>query len=207
MRAIPAKTPGVVKQLFPKRLWSVPDVSDTVYLTFDDGPAEDITPWVLEQLAKHNARATFFCIGQNAERNNTLLEQIIDEGHGIGNHTYHHFNGWKTSTEEYLEDVSRTGQLFKSPWFRPPYGKISGKQAEKVIKMGYQIVMWDVLSFDWDSELGPDKCLANVIDHIEPGSIVVFHDSLKAEKNLKGSLPKVLEYIKQRDWRCEVLPS
>lgn len=209
MKAVPPKTPRVIQQLFPRRLWRVPDKKETVYLTFDDGPLPEVTPWVLEQLRSYNAKATFFCIGDNIRKYPELLEMIVSEGHQIGNHTLNHLKGSNTPLEAYIQNVKAFEEVCPYPTdlFRPPYGRITGKQANAIREMGYTIVMWEVLSFDWDSRVSPSACLSNVIDHIEPGSIVVFHDSLKAMKNLKGSLPQVLRYIAKNNWKLEVLPA
>ena len=192
--------------MFPNRLWRVKD-SEAVYLTFDDGPIPEVTPWVLEQLAEYNAKATFFCIGKNIDRNPEIFERLRSEGHTVANHTQDHLNGWKASTQDYLENVDRASGHFKEDeqYFRPPYGKISSKQARSVQNAGYEIVMWEVLSYDFDRDISEEQCLENTISNIEPGSIVVFHDSKKAEKNLRYALPRTLKYIDERGWKCEAL--
>jgi peptidoglycan/xylan/chitin deacetylase (PgdA/CDA1 family) len=198
------KTNALIKTLFPNYVWDVPNTENKIYLTFDDGPIPEITEWVLEELEKYNAKATFFCIGHNIEKYPDIFEKVITNGHSIGNHTFNHLNGWKTSTEEYLENVklcessilnlqSKICNL-KSKIFRPPYGKIKPLQSKKLQQMGYKIIMWDVLSADYDTTISPEKCLENVLKNVSSGSIIVFHDSIKAFPNLKYTLPKALKY-------------
>ncbi|QIE60105.1 polysaccharide deacetylase family protein [Rasiella rasia] len=209
MKPYLVKTPKFVQWIFPRRRWAFSHKSPKVYLTFDDGPIPEVTPWVLDLLRKYNAKATFFCIGDNVRKHPKIFKQLLSEGHTFGNHTFHHLKGTKTETSEYLNDVAlfeaeiRNHHVTASKLFRPPYGKLTGKQAELLTKQGYQIIMWNVLSADFDSEISEEKCLKNVIKNINPGSIVVFHDSLKAEKKLRYVLPKVLEFTSKKGWSCE----
>ena len=207
MKLIPAKTPGFVKSLFPSLIWNIETQKRELYLTFDDGPTPEITPWVLEQLKAYNAKATFFCIGSNIEKYPEIFKAIVKEGHAIGNHTYNHLKGWKYKTKDYLADVDMCKQIIDSKsinrqlssnLFRPPYGKFKTKQAKALQKMDYKIVMWDVLSFDWDISVSEQQCFNNIISSAKKGSIIVMHDSLKAERNLKATFPKVLEYYSER---------
>ena len=201
--------PRSIQWLYPERIWAFPRESNSVYLTFDDGPIPEVTPWVLDELKKHNAKATFFCIGENVQRHPEIFRRILDEGHSVGNHTFNHLNGWKTEVSEYVENVLKCEEIFNSEFgiqnsellFRPPYGKIKSKQARALQQRGYKIIMWNLISYDYDTTLDKEKCLQNVLDNIEPGSIVVFHDSLKAEKNLRYVLPKVLEFCKVQNWK------
>ncbi|MFT4698183.1 MAG: peptidoglycan/xylan/chitin deacetylase (PgdA/CDA1 family) [Flavobacteriaceae bacterium] len=204
MKPYLVKSPTVLKWLFPKRIWSLPNNLNSVYITFDDGPIPEVTPWVLDTLSRFKAKATFFCIGDNVQKHPLIYNRLLKEGHATGNHTFNHLNGWKTSTEDYsincekFEEILNLVQDDKSSintLFRPPYGKITSKQASILQKKGYSICMWDVLSADFDASISEEKCLQNVLKNIEPGSIIVFHDSLKAEKRLKYVLPKVLDYI------------
>jgi peptidoglycan/xylan/chitin deacetylase (PgdA/CDA1 family) len=165
-----------------------------VFLTFDDGPHPEITPKVLALLKQHNATATFFLVGDNALKYPDVVAQIVNEGHAIGNHTMHHVNGYKTSTKSYLENVSKCAKHVSSSLFRPPYGKLTRKQGNALLKQGYKLIMWDVLSYDFDKTISAEACAKNVIKHIKPGSIVVFHDSEKAESNMLHALEKTLEY-------------
>ena len=196
------KTNSLVKKIFSNLVWDVPNTENKIYLTFDDGPIPEITVWVLEELKKHDAKATFFCIGHNIEKHPEIFEKVINEGHSIGNHTFNHLNGWKTSTEEYLKNTflceeqileSKICNL-KSKIFRPPYGKIRTSQSKKLRRLGYKIIMWDVLSADYDTSISPEKCLENVLQNVSSGSIIVFHDSVKAFPNLEYTLPKALKY-------------
>ena len=193
------KTPWLIRKLFSSYLWKVPETDKMVYLTFDDGPHPAITPWVLQQLKQVKAAATFFCIGKNVVQFPEVYQQILAGGHAVGNHTYHHLNGWKTEKNTYLKDVAKASAVIDSHLFRPPYGRISLRQAkslENVIKKdNVKVVMWDVLSADFDNSIAPETCVHNVLAHVEPGSVVVFHDSVKAFANLKYALPLVLENL------------
>ena len=209
--------PRLLQWMYPKRIWAFPRGNNNVYLTFDDGPIPKVTPWILDQLKNYDAKATFFCIGDNIRKNPEIFRRIIAEGHSVGNHTYNHLNGWQTNPPKYLENIERAEreirknsefdhQIFEdqnSLLFRPPYGKMTSKQAGILQNKGYRIVMWDIISYDYDADLSKDKCLDNVLKNIEPGSIVVFHDSIKAEKNLRYVLPKLLEFTKQNNWLCK----
>lgn len=210
MNPLFVKMPKFVTWLFPKQIWAFHNTKDTVYLTFDDGPIPIVTPWVLEELNKFKAEATFFCVGNNIAENQDVFEDIITEGHTVGNHTFDHLNGWNTKSLDYIENIEKTQNLINShkthnstPLFRPPFGKITPAQSKRVQKEGFQIIMWDVLSRDFDSSISKEKCLQNVLKNMNPGSIIVFHDSLKAEKTLRYILPKVLEYIRDKNWKCK----
>lgn len=196
----------VVQRMFPKRLWRVKN-SRSIYLTFDDGPIPEVTPWVMDELRKFDAKATFFCIGRNIERNPEILRELKSEGHTVANHTQDHVNGWNTSTAEYMVNTLKASPHFEDDqrYFRPPYGKVSSKQARMLQQAGYTLVMWDVLSYDFDKNVSAEQCYQNTVDNLEPGSIVVFHDSLKAEQNLRYTLPKVLEFTANKGWKCEAL--
>lgn len=195
------KTPWIAKKFFPSYVWNLPDDGKAVYLTFDDGPHPTITPWVLEELKKYNAKATFFCIGNNIEKYPDIYQKILEEGHATGNHTYHHLNGWKTDDKKYIDDVSKAARLIKSNLFRPPYGRIKKKQAKKITDAlqtsNEQIIMWDVLSADFDSGISAEQCLCNVLENVSVGSIIVFHDSEKAFNNLSYVLPETLKSLKE----------
>ena len=205
------KTNSVIKKLFSKYVWDLPNTENKIYLTFDDGPTPEITEWVLEELQKHTAKATFFCIGKNIETNPGILKLIINAGHSIGNHTFDHLKGWETTKEKYIDNVSLcANSIFKiknkeTTLFRPPYGKIKANQAKILNAKGYKIIMWDVLSADFDQTISKEKCLENVLLNIKSGSIIVFHDSVKAFENLRYTLPKVLEYINENNFCCEIL--
>ncbi len=203
MLLIPVKTPSVVKKMFPNYVWNRPTTEAVIYLTFDDGPTPEITNWTLNQLKKYHAKATFFCIGNNVEKHPEIFQDILNDGHTIGNHTHNHLKGWKTLTIDYLKNVTQAASIMeslgcKTNLFRPPYGRIKPSQANQLIASGYHIIMWDVLTVDWDKTVSPEKCLINAIDNIEKGSIIVFHDSVKASKNMMEVLPKVLEYYAKK---------
>ncbi|MCO5285357.1 MAG: polysaccharide deacetylase family protein [Chitinophagaceae bacterium] len=178
-----------------------------VYLTFDDGPHPEITPYVLEQLALFQAKATFFCIGEQVEKYPEVYQQILDAGHRTGNHTYSHLNGWKTSDEKYFKDVEKAAAVIKSKLFRPPYGKIRRFQLKIITgeRLGLRPVMWHVLSGDFDTSLKPEQCYLNVVKNTSPGSIIVFHDSEKAFPRLKDTLPKALKYLKDKGFSFDIL--
>lgn len=215
MDIIPVKTPKLVRSLFPSYIWEVPSKEKTLYLTFDDGPTPEITNWTLDLLNQYNAKATFFCIGSNIEKHPEIFKDIVTNKHSIGNHTFNHLKGWKTSTKLYIDNtiktqttIDRFGITNKSTTkklFRPPYGKLIPKQGKALQKLGYDIVMWNVLSFDWDKSVTKEKCLDNVIQHAKSGSIIVFHDSIKASNNLKYCLPKVLDYFSEKGYNFKSL--
>ncbi len=203
------KTPWLVQQLFPAYTWRMPAGEKTVYLTFDDGPHPVITPWVLDLLREHEAKATFFCIGNNVEQYPDVYRSILEAGHAVGNHTYSHLRGWNTADDVYLADTARASGLIDSPLFRPPYGRIRREQAKKIPetlqKQAARIIMWDVLSADFDRNFSPEQCLANVTRNVRPGSIVVFHDSEKAFKNLETALPGTLKFLKEKGFHLKSL--
>ena len=193
------KTPSLVKKVFNGLIWNFPGSANEIFLTFDDGPVPEVTPFVLSILKEYNAKATFFCVGKNVEKYPDIYDKIIMEGHSVGNHTYNHINGWETNTEEYLMDVERAREIIDSDLFRPPYGKIKKNQA-KALKDYYKIIMWDVLSYDFDSSVSEEKCLGNVTAKAKEGSIVVFHDSVKAGETMKYSLTCALKYFSDREY-------
>lgn len=201
------KVPKLVQKMYPSRLWQMRGTGKTLYLTFDDGPIPQVTPWVLQQLKEHDAKATFFCIGDNVRKNPEILKQVLSEGHSIANHTFNHLNGWKTPVDEYIANSLKAENLIcgltgrhGKKLFRPPYGRVSRKQAQLLELNGYKIVMWDILSRDYDQNLSPESCFSNVIKHTQTGSIIVFHDSLKAEKNLRVVLPAVLQHFSKKGY-------
>lgn len=204
------KTHRIVKLLFPQYIWDFRTRHKSVWLTFDDGPIPEITEWVLDQLGQYNAKATFFCIGDNVRKHPDVFNKVLEAGHTIGNHTFNHLNGWKTENPDYIDNVElcrqQIGKLTtaNSRLFRPPYGKIKRKQAQILRKSGYKIIMWDIVSADFDQAISPSACLDNVLKNVTPGSIIVFHDSVKAFKNLEYALPKTLEFLSENGYRCEI---
>ncbi len=199
------KTPSILKKIFPDLTWDIPAQSKSIYLTFDDGPVNHITDWVLEVLKDYDIKATFFCIGKNVAENPHLYEKILTNKHRVGNHTYNHIKGWYSLNSTYYQDVESCRELVDSNLFRPPYGKIMFPQSKAILAKGYEIIMWDVLSGDFDAKVSPQQCLANVIKHTESGSIVVFHDSLKAANNMKFAMPLYVEYFLNEGYEFKVL--
>jgi len=203
------KTPWLIKKIFPTYLWSVPTKEKILYLTFDDGPHPEITTFVLSQLKKYNALATFFCLGKNVLAFPEVYRQILDGGHTVGNHTQNHLNGWKTADDVYLKDIGEAANYIDSNLFRPPYGKITLFQAKNLPAVMKErkakVVMWDVLSADFDAEITEERCLQFVIFRCTPGSIVVFHDSEKAFRKLNYVLPRVLHHFKNEGFKFVAL--
>ena len=214
------KTPKILINLFSSLMWRKSTSKKELYLTFDDGPIPEVTPFVLDALKKANAKATFFCIGENIEKYPHIFQRIISEQHAVGNHTDTHLNGWKTTTKNYIDSIelcqskiqnSLTNNINnrqnskKNILFRPPYGKITSKQSKTLRKKGYQIVLWDVISADFDSKITKEKCLQNVVKNTAKGSIIVFHDSLKAQEKMEFTLPKVLSYFSEKGFIFKTL--
>lgn len=183
----------LLRPLLPPMTWEIED-RENVYLTFDDGPTPDVTPYVLRTLEHYGIKATFFCLGKNVEQHPDLFRAIVDAGHKIGNHSYSHIKGWGMSTEQYVEDVELANALVGSDLFRPPYGRIRKRQAE-VLSERYRLVMGGIVSGDYNQKLSPKQCLHNVTEYVRGGSVVVFHDSVKAYRNMKYALPRSIEHI------------
>ena len=207
MRNYLVKTPRLLKAMYTQCIWHINDHANSVYITFDDGPHPTVTPFVLDQLATFNAKATFFCIGKNVVENPTIFQQIISLGHAIGNHTHNHLNGWKTPNTHYFRNIKTAAKHIHSNIFRPPYGRITYSQAIGIEKMypDMKIIMWDVLSGDFDTDLSPEDCLDNVISTVKAGSIIVFHDSQKAWERLEYVLPRFLKYCQEKGWNMKRL--
>lgn len=214
MRFAPVKIPQLVKRIFPNYVWDFSSKDKVIYLTFDDGPTPEITRWTLNTLKKYNAKATFFCIGNNVKKHPELFKAILADNHSIGNHTCDHLKGWKTATEDYLENVKLahdiiTNQLEHSQielrLFRPPFGQIKSSQGDALLKLGYTIIMWSVITFDWEQEITKAQCLKNAISKTKKGDIVVFHDSIKASKNMMYALPKFLDYFSKKGYRFKAI--
>ena len=193
--------PKFLKRMMPGLIWNM-DGEQDVYLTFDDGPTPGNTEWILDTLAKYDAKATFFCLGKNAEQHHETFRKILEAGHTVGNHTYSHQKGWEMSVERYVEDVDLARQIIRSDLFRPPYGRIKPAQA-RILSQRYTLVMWDVLSRDYSQIVSPRACLHNVTKHVRGGSIVVFHDSAKSFRNLRYALPRTLQHLKDKGLKCE----
>lgn len=201
------KTPKWLGSIFPDILWNINTEAKEIYLTFDDGPVPDVTPWVLEQLEQYNAKATFFMVGGNIEKHHSLFKEVKDRQHTIGNHTFNHLNGWSTDSQTYIENITKAEKLLginSTRLFRPPHGRLKWSQYQN-IKKSFKIVMWDVLSGDFNRSLSPEKCLNNSIRATVPGSIVVFHDSSKTIDKLKYVLPRYLEYFNALNFKFKAL--
>jgi peptidoglycan/xylan/chitin deacetylase (PgdA/CDA1 family) len=199
------QTPQWLKKVYNKYTWDFFGAKKAIYLTFDDGPHPTATPFVLNELDKYNAKATFFCIGKNVIEQPDIYNKIISAGHAVGNHTFNHLNGWKTGNSEYVENILEAETCITSDLFRPPYGKVKKAQVKLLhaSNPNFRVIMWSVLSGDFDKNKTPEQCLKNVIKNTKSGSIIVFHDSDKAFKNLEYSLPLVLEYFSEKGYRFE----
>ncbi len=201
------RSPWWLKKFYSHLVWSIPAKERVLYLTFDDGPHPVVTPFVLDQLKKYDASATFFCIGKNVQEYPQIYRRVLMEGHRVGNHTQNHLNGWKTDDKEYLGNIRDAARLIDSNLFRPPYGRI-GKLQSVLLRQepfNYKIIMWEVLSADFDRALSGEHCARNVIRHASPGSIVVFHDSEKAWDRLRVALPKVLEHFSKEGYHFKAI--
>lgn len=200
------RPPLLFRLLCPEAIWRIKkNRKKTVFLTFDDGPIPEVTPWVLDTLDHYGIKATFFMVGDNVARNPRLYEEVRRRGHSVGNHTMHHLQGMKVTTYRYMHDITEANDLIDSPLFRPPHGLLRGRQA-RAIKDRYNIVMYDLVTRDYSKKLTPEKVFNNVKRYVRNGSIIVFHDSLKAEKNMKAVLPKAIEYLRDRGYSFEALP-
>jgi peptidoglycan-N-acetylglucosamine deacetylase len=212
------KTHRLIKWLFSNQIWSIPNSENKIYLTFDDGPTPEVTQWVLETLKQNDIKATFFCIGKNITNHPEVFKKIIADGHSVGNHTQNHLSGWQTSTKKYLENSALCKKVIlqaqndrleleseNCKLFRPPYGKITPWQSKKLRKLGYRIIMWDILTADFDTTISPEKCLENATQKVETGSVIVFHDSVKAFKNLQYTLPKAIAFYKEKGYKFGVI--
>lgn len=207
------KTPKWLKILYRSYIWNIPTDEKALYLTFDDGPHAVATNFVLDELKKYNAKATFFCIGKNVVAEKATYQRILEEGNTVGNHTHNHLNGWKTKDREYIANILEAAQFIDSDLFRPPYGRITRFQAKAISDTheykanGFKVIMWDVLSGDFDNKLSPEDCLLNVINNSTNGSIIVFHDSEKAYMRMRYALPGILEHFSKKGFRFEALNS
>jgi len=198
------RTPSILPLLYPSLIWRVPTSENKIYLTFDDGPVPGPTDFVLEQLKHFNAKATFFCIGNNIVKNEPLFRKIEEQGHTVGNHTHNHKKGWVTPNDVYLNDVSDCQKMMShTTLFRPPYGRIKRSQIKQLDS--FKIVMWDVLSYDYSSSMNEERCFRGVVNATRKGSIIVFHDSYKAEKNMTHVLPRFLDHFSQQGYKFESL--
>jgi len=201
------KTPWWLKKLYPGCLWDMPAKGKKLYLTFDDGPHPTITPFVLDELKKYNAKASFFCIGENVKQFPQVYQRYLDEGHAVGNHTQHHINGWKTGDEVYLDDIKEAALVIDSSLFRPPYGRMKRTQMSGLLKGDRKmtIVMWNILAGDWVPDLAPGKCYERIKKRIGPGDIIVLHESDKAWDRMSYTLPRLLEEFSRQGYQFEII--
>jgi peptidoglycan/xylan/chitin deacetylase (PgdA/CDA1 family) len=196
---------GIFTYFLPSSLlWQVKTEDKAVYLTFDDGPIPELTEEILDILSKFNVKATFFCVGENVKNYGEIYQKILEKGHATGNHTHHHLKGWTTNFTEYIEDIREAGEFIKSRLFRPPYGLMTYRQA-KALSKEYQIVMWSLLTRDYDPDVNKEECLQTALQGIRPGAIIVFHDNIKAREKVLYVLPRLLEHLEKEGYRSEKL--
>ncbi|TAE39850.1 MAG: polysaccharide deacetylase family protein [Runella slithyformis] len=202
------KSPRLLRAFYSEFVWNKPTDEKIIYLTFDDGPIPDITEWVLQQLDDYQAKATFFCIGDNIQKHPRVMDEVLKRNHSIGNHTFNHLNGWKTENQLYVQNVTACQEILPVPTnlFRPPYGRIKLSQARPLLSM-HQVVMWDVLTGDFERYLSPERCLEKTLEHTTAGSIVVLHDSQKAWKNMSYVLPRTLQHFSELGFKFAALPT
>lgn len=200
------RNPFLLRQWYKKALlWRIPNIKDEVFLTFDDGPTPEITPRILDILREHKVKATFFCVGKNVQKYPDLFQQILSEGHNVGNHSFNHLNAWETDRKTYLESINKASELIPSKMFRPPYGKISPKLI-RYLRRYYKIIMWTVISGDFDADVNPEQCFKNATAKTKVGDILVFHDNLNAKKNVLDALPKTLDYFTSLGIKVSAIP-
>ena len=197
-------TPDFIKNIYHSLEWKINTSEKKIYLTFDDGPHPEITPWIIDELNKFNAKATFFCVGENVKKFSDTYDLILQNGHTTGNHTYNHLNGWFTSTINYIKNVKNCSQVVKSNLFRPPYGKLTRTQIKHLNKY-YRIIMWSNLSCDFDLNADKEKCLSNLLKNSNSGSIIVFHDSEKAKEKMQFMLPQVLKFFSEKGFEFKAI--
>ena len=198
------KTPSFIRYIFPSLIWNKLKSRKTIYLTFDDGPHSDLSNFILDELKKYQAKATFFYLGRQVEKYPKIFERCVNENHQIGNHTYSHLNGWATNNKKYYKDINKASKLINSDLFRPPYGRIKMSQI-KHLKKHYKIVMWDVLSWDFDENTCSKECFKNIVKNTSSGSIIVLHENEKSYKKVKEVLPKILNYFSSKGFTFDVL--
>jgi len=197
------KSPWWLRLLQPGRVWDIKGKGKTIYLSFDDGPEPGITSFVLDELAKYDAKATFFCIGKNQVQHPDIYDRILADGHAVGNHSFDHLDGWKTKNGVYIDNVLKAKQGIHSDLFRPPYGKLTRSQHKQISKLGFKTIMWSVLSGDFDEAISSEQCYNNVIGNAGDGAVIVFHDSKKAKDKMSYALPLVLKHFTEKGYRFD----
>lgn len=198
------RLPKLATRYFPNALWRLPGDEKKVALTFDDGPVPEVTPWVLNLLKEENIKACFFCVGENVKRHPEVYQQIIADGHQVGNHTFNHLQGLKTTNEDFFANVEKAATYVDSKFMRPPHGWMRKSQYQELAEK-YQVVMWDLISRDYITKVSSDDVVSNVMNFVRPGSIIIFHDSVKAQKNLKPALPVIIKKLKQKGYQFTLL--
>ncbi len=194
--------PKIVRSAFSSFTWELPNEQNKIYLTFDDGPTPHQSLWIIKTLKQFNAKATFFCVGNNVEKYPQIYNQFTEDNHSVGNHTFNHLNGFKTNYTDYINNFIKADKIIDSKLFRPPYGRIKKSQAKEILN-SKRIIMWNVLSLDYNNKISPQQCFENIKRHTKSGSIIVFHDNQKAEKNMKYALQKTLEYYSDKNYIFE----
>lgn len=196
------QTPDFIRKLIPGAVWRLPQKEKTVYLTFDDGPIPEVTPWVLDLLRKYNIKATFFCVGDNVRKHPEVFKMLVSAGHSVGNHTFNHLQGFKVKSDKYVENVELADAYIRSNLFRPPHGHLRIRQGT-ILSKKFRFVMWDVITRDYNRKLSGEYVLNVVKRYVRNGSIIVFHDSIKAEKNMKYALPRAIEFLLSEGYKFE----
>lgn len=194
----------ILNYIYPKAIWRKENEKNNIYLTFDDGPIPEITPWILDCLKEYQVKATFFCVGENIKKHPEIFDRILAEGHAVGNHTYNHLRGWDSEDQIYFQNIEKCEKLTNSRLFRPPYGRAKKSQM-KVLAQDYKIIMWDVLTGDYDPKISSEQCYKNCVNYTRNGSIIVFHDNIKAINNVKYALPKSIEQLLRKGYRFKTL--
>ncbi|HKJ41250.1 MAG TPA: polysaccharide deacetylase family protein [Sunxiuqinia sp.] len=199
------RLPKVLTGCFPGALWRLSDDERQVVLTFDDGPVPEVTHWLLDLLNREQIKACFFCVGENVKRYPQIYQRILDEGHQVGNHTFNHLQGLKTTNGRYFDNIEKAAGFIQSDLFRPPHGLMRWTQFNEISK-NYRVVMWDILTGDYKPELSPESIVENVLDFVRPGSIITFHDSIKSKQNLMVALPEIISKLKEQKYQFTLLP-
>lgn len=202
---VPFRIPAIIQRFYPSYIWKLKHQHDTIFLTFDDGPTPEITEWVLEQLKLYNFKATFFLVGENAQKHPQICQKILDDGHATGNHTQNHLKGWKTENNHYLKNVQQASEIIPGNLFRPPYGRIRSSQAGKLRQLDYKIIMWSLLSHDYLPNLNIKATLLKLKRKTRAGDIIVFHDSLKARENIMAILPEYLKWLHLHGFKSQTI--